>query len=57
MAVATFIKHLAISGLSSETARIRSSCDMIGNRFEMQNISYTQLLAASLIERQRNKRQ
>jgi len=41
----TCIKHLAVSGLSSGTARIKSSCNLIGNRFEMPNVSYTQPLA------------
>jgi hypothetical protein len=38
------IKHLAVSGLSSVSARIKSSCNLIGNRFEMPNVSYTQPL-------------
>ena len=40
------IKHLAVSALSSGTARIKSSCNLIGNRFEMPNVSYTQPLPA-----------
>ena len=43
--VTTCIKHLAVSGLSSGIARIKSSCNLIGNRFEMPNVSYTQPLA------------
>jgi len=35
------IKHLAVSGLSSGTARIKSICNLTGNRFEMPNVSYT----------------
>jgi len=31
------IKHLAVSGLSSGTARIKSSCNLTGNRFEIGN--------------------
>ena len=46
--VTTCIKHLAVSGLSSGIARIKSSCNLIGNRFEMPNVSYTQPLAARL---------
>jgi len=42
------IKHLAISGLSSVSARIKSSCNLIGNRFEMPNVSYTQPLCVML---------
>jgi len=42
--VTTCIKHLAISGLSNVTARIKSSCNLTGNRFEMPNVSYTQPL-------------
>lgn len=41
------IKHLAVSGLSSVPARIKSSCNLIGNRFEMSNVSYTQPLVAT----------
>ncbi len=39
------IKHLAVSGLSSVLACIKSNCNLIGNRFEMPNVSYTQPLA------------
>ena len=42
------IKHLAVIGLSSILARIKSSCNLIGNRFEMPNVSYTQPLGASV---------
>jgi hypothetical protein len=45
--VTTCIKHLAISALSSGSARIKSSCNLTGNRFEMPNVSYTQPLATS----------
>ena len=38
------IKHLAVSGLSSVSARIKSSCKLIDFRFEMPNVSYTQTL-------------
>ncbi len=38
----SYIKHLAVSGLSSGTARIKSSCILTENRFEMPNVSYTQ---------------
>ena len=38
---------MAISGLSSVLARIKSSCNLIANRFEMPNVSYTQPLAVS----------
>jgi len=40
----TCIKHLAVSGLSSVLARIKSGCNLTGNRFEMPNVSYTQPL-------------
>lgn len=46
--VTSCIKHLAISGLSSVLARIKSSCNLIENRFEMPNVSYTQPLVARL---------
>jgi len=38
----TCIKHLTVSGLSSVSARIKSSCNLTGNSFEMPNVSYTQ---------------
>jgi hypothetical protein len=37
----SYIKHLAVSGLSSVSARIKSSCNLIGKCFEMPNVSYT----------------
>ena len=40
----TCIKHLAVSGLTSVSARIKNSCSLIGNRFETPNVSYTQPL-------------
>ena len=46
--ITTCIKHLAFSGLSNISARIKSRCNLIGNRFEMPNVSYTQPLWASL---------
>ena len=42
--ITSCIKHLAVSGLSNVSARIKSSCNLIGNRFEMPNVSYTQPL-------------
>ena len=44
----TCIKHLAVSGLSSVSARIKSSCNLIENRFEMPNVSCTQPLCTSV---------
>ena len=44
----SYIKHLAVSGLSSVSARIKNSCNLIGNRFVMPNVSYTQPLVASI---------
>jgi hypothetical protein len=32
MALTTCIKHMAVSGLSSVSARIKSSCNLTGNR-------------------------
>ena len=49
----TCIKHLAVSGLSSVSARIKSSCNLIGYCFEMPNVSYTQPLGVSE-KKQRN---
>jgi len=39
--VTSYIKHLAISGLSSGLARIKFCCILTRNRFEMPNVSYT----------------
>jgi hypothetical protein len=36
-----YIKHLAVSALSSILARIKSTCNLTGKRFEMPNVSYT----------------
>ena len=46
--ITTCIKHLAISGISSGTARIKSNCNLTENRFEMPNVSYTQPLSPSV---------
>jgi len=37
----SYIKHLAVSGLSNVSAHIKSSCNLTGMRFEMPNVSYT----------------
>ncbi len=37
----SYIKHLAVSGLSKVSARIKSSCNLTGMCFEMPNVSYT----------------
>ena len=37
----SYIKHLAVSGLSSISARIKSTCNLTGKCFEMPNVSYT----------------
>ena len=37
----SYIKHLAVSALSSVSARIKSSCNLTGKCFEMPNVSYT----------------
>jgi len=39
--VTSYIKHLAVSELSSDTARIKSICNLTGKCFEMPNDSYT----------------
>ena len=41
----SYIKHLAVSGLSNILARIKSRCNLTGKCFEMPNVSYTQPLA------------
>ena len=40
-AVTSYIKHLAVSGLSSVLARIKSACKLTEKCFEMPNVSYT----------------
>ena len=37
----SYIKHLAVSGLSSVSARIESGCNLTGKCFEIPNVSYT----------------
>jgi hypothetical protein len=37
----SYIKHLAVSGLSSVSARIKGTCNLTGKCFEMPNVSYT----------------
>ena len=44
----SYIKHLAVSELSGVSARIKSTCNLTGNRFEMPNVSYTQPLGKIL---------
>ena len=39
--VTPYIKHLAVSRLSSIPARIKSTCNLTGMCFEMPNVSYT----------------
>ena len=39
--ITSYIKHLAVSGLSNVFARIKSSCDLTGKCFDMPNVSYT----------------
>ncbi len=39
--VTSYIKHLAVSGLSNVSARIKSTCNLTGKCFEMPNVSYT----------------
>jgi len=41
MAITSYIKHLAVSGLLSISARIKSTCNLTGKCFEMPNVSYT----------------
>jgi hypothetical protein len=37
----SYIKHLAVSGLSSGTARIKGTFNLTRKCFEMPNVSYT----------------
>ena len=39
--ITPYIKHLAVSGLSSVSARIKSTCNLTIKCFEMPNVSYT----------------
>ena len=41
---------MAVSGLSSISARIKSSCNLTGKCFEMPNVSYTQTLYETCFE-------
>jgi len=41
LATTSYIKHLAISGLSNISARIKSTYNLTGKCFEMPNFSYT----------------
>jgi hypothetical protein len=50
----SYIKHLAVSGLSSISARIKSSCNLTGKCFEMPNVSYTYPLAFIVEEKIRH---
>ncbi len=43
----SYIKHLAVSGLLSVSARIKSTCNLTGKYFEMPNVSYFQPLCGS----------
>ena len=45
--ITSYIKHLAVSGLSGVSARIKSTCNLTERCFEMPNVSYTQPLKAS----------
>ena len=53
MALTSYIKHLAVSELSSVLARIKSTCNLTGKCFEMPNVSYTQPLGVSAKKRKR----
>lgn len=45
----SYIKHLAVSGLSSFSSRIKSSCNLTGKCLEMpKNVSYTSPLCATI---------
>ncbi len=37
----SYIKHLAVSEISSVSARIKGTCSLTGMCFEMPNVSYT----------------
>lgn len=41
------IKHLAVSDIFKYLISYKKSCNLIGNRFEMPNVSYTHPLPAS----------
>jgi hypothetical protein len=55
--ITSYIKHLAVNGLSSISARIKGTCNLTGKCFEMPNVSYTQPLGARLKKRQRTSQQ
>jgi len=37
----SYIKHLAVSALSSISTRVKSACNLTGKCFEVPNVSYT----------------
>ena len=39
--ITSYIKHLAVSGLSNISARVKRNCNLTGKCFEMPNVSYT----------------
>jgi len=49
----SYIKHLAVSRLSGVIARIKDTCNLTENCFEMPNVSYTQTLEV-IVERLRS---
>ena len=52
----SYIKHLAVSGLSNVSARIKRSFSLTGKCFEMPNVSYTYPLWASEIKKRKRKK-
>jgi len=53
--VTSYIKHLAVSGLSGILARIKSSCSLTGNRPQSATKTYRQPLGVSPKKQNGNK--
>ena len=46
--ITSYIKHLAVSGLSKVLARVKGACNLTGKCFEMPNVSYTRPVSSNI---------
>ena len=53
--ITSYIKHLAVSGLSKVSARIKSACNLTGKCFEMPNVSYTRPLCVIVKKKKKDR--
>jgi len=51
----SYIKHLAVSGLSGVSARIKGTCNLTGKCSEIGNKTYRQTVGGKFRTRQRKK--